>query len=103
MGIMILLFSTYLVSASFWFKATINNINYVAAIDKAKTSQDMKQIRAFLIENLEYQQDLENHRIDMYLNSGLLLLLSSLLILGASRKDPNKSSNLTGAKDAPPS
>ena len=101
--IMILSYAVFLISTSFYYKANINNINYVAVIDKAKTSQDIKQIREFLIHNLEYQQDLEAHRIDIYLNSGLMLFISSLFILGASYTKPNNSSNLTGAENAPPS
>jgi hypothetical protein len=96
MGIMFLSYAVFLISSSFYFKANINNINYAAAIDEAKTSQDIKQIREFLIHNLEYQQDLEAHRIDIYLNSGLMLFISSLFILGASYKKPIKSSNFTG-------
>ena len=103
MGIMFLFFSVFLISVSFYFKVNTNNIKYVAAIDKAKTSQDIKEIREFLIYNLEYQQDLEKHRVEIYLYSGLMLFISSLLVLGVSHKNPNKSSNLTGANNAPPS
>ena len=93
MGVIFLSFSTYLVSTSFFFKKSINNINYAAIIETTRTSQDTEQIRTFLIENLEYQQDLEQHRINMYLYTGLLLLISSLLVLGASHKKPDKSSD----------
>lgn len=102
MGFMILVFSVYLISVSFYFKVNTNNINYAAAIDKARTSQDIDEIREFLIHNLEYQQDLEQNRVNVYLYSGLILFISSLFILGASRKIPVKSTNLAGTTNAPP-
>ena len=85
---MFLSFSVFLISVSFYFKVTTNNINYAAAIDKSETSQDINEIRAFLIHNLEYQQDLEQDRVEIYLYSGLTLLISSLLVLGVSYKNP---------------
>ena len=99
---MILVVSVYLVSVSFYFKVNTNNIDYAAAIDTARTSQDINDIREFLIHNLEYQQDLEQNRVDIYLYSGLILFISSLFILGASRKIPGKSANLTSNINTPP-
>ena len=91
MGVLVLAFSVFLISASFYFETGYKERNYMGAIEKAKTIDYIEIIKNFLVENLEYQQSLEKHRSEIYLYSGLLLLISSLVILSVCRINPNKS------------
>ena len=101
-GIAFLFFSIFLIYSSYSHKNLLDRHRHIEVIDKIETTQDIEKMRRFLIESLEYQIDMENRTIEIYFYAGALLLISSLLILGAYATDPNKSLKRDSRPDRPP-
>ena len=89
-GTLLFILSIVLIYYSFYFGSVYESMKYSAVIDKANNLDDIKALREFLIENIEYQKLLEQHRINSYLYAGVAFLYCSILFIVIALKCPNK-------------
>ena len=87
-----------------------NNIDYEALIDKTKNSEDIEWLKDGMLLMLEQRNAFQEEVADSYSNFGELLIafvlfyaFNVVVAYKLHRKYSNKSSNLTGAENAPPS
>ena len=113
-NIMALLMSGFCVGFLFYaaqnYLDSANNIDYEALIDKTKNSEDIEWLKDGMLLMLEQRNTFQAEVADSYSNFGELLIafvlfyaFNVVVAYKLHKKHSNKSSNLTGAENAPPS